>query len=343
MFLATGFLSAVPFVEVFAENDDKTATIKGRVVFQQDWLESWTGQKLSIPFANISTKLYQQVELPPPPLPDNWAELNPQQQQTWWNEFEKSDDGKAFFDQRQAVIDSAKDFDVILESDGKFVIYDVPVGIYGLRGLLDKEIDGVVFRYEVFGQLEVSVEMDELLLNPIEVAITPLLTSGLQAPPINVTTHDDSESITLEAFRGKFLLVCFWISNSPSAEYQLELQKIYTNLKDTFPLRLLSICVDDQRRDGLKFIIDQQLVNGSHGFTDGFDHRTLFDYGVRAIPSFWLIDPEGNISLSQIEFSQAFYAGNDLSTILTHQLEGKPIPNMPSENQDGDSGDPEGT
>lgn len=325
----------MPLTAVLGVGDDKTATIKGQVEFDKDFLVAWNGTGLNIPFAEIPTKLYQQVEIPTEPLPESWNEMNIQQRQEWWNEFVESDEGKRYMAERQSAIDAAKDFDVILGSNGRFVVYDVPVGVYGLRGLVDKEIQGVVYRYEIFGQLEVVDGMDELNLNPIQVAITPLLNSGMQAPPIAVNSHDNSQVITLDSFEGKYRLICFWISNSPSAEFQSKVQETYSSLKDKYPLRLLSVCVDQERSHGLKFIIDQKLSNGKHGFTDGFEHRTLFDYGVRAIPSFWLIDPEGKIALSQVEFSQAFFVGNDLSTILTHRLEGKPIPNLPTEEQNG--------
>jgi hypothetical protein len=52
----------------------------------------------------------------------------------------------------------------------------------------------------------------------------------------------------------------------------------------------------------------------------------MFDYGVRAIPSFWLISPERKIAMSQYDFALAFRTQNDLAQIITDRIEGKDVP-----------------
>jgi len=313
--------------------DDKAA-IKGQVQFDPDRLTSWNDGQLKIPYEELAVKLYQQIELPPIPLPANWESLKPEEQQAWAIAFEESEEGKKFIEEREALIATARDFEVILEKDGKFVVYDVPVGIYDLRGFVDKEIKEIVYRFEVYGRLEVIPGLDEVRLNPIPIEITPLLQAGMAAPPLRISTHDDSQTITIESFAGNYLLIGFWISDSPNAAFQQQIQTVYGQLKDKYPLRLLSICVDGDRKAGLRFIVDQKLAQGNHGFTDGFSHPTVFDYGVRSIPSLWLIDPQGKIALSQFDFGRAFMVGNDLATILSHKIEGKPIPNLPPDRKD---------
>ena len=252
--------------------------------------------------------------------------MKPEEQQKWATDYEASDAGKKFIEDRDKLIADAHVFEVKIENDGNFVVYDVPPGVYGLRGRVDKEIGGVNHGFEIFGQIETLKGMDEVRLDPIQVAVTPLLQPGATAPPIQVKTHNGQATITLKDFKDHYVFVSFWMSNSPSAEYQDKIQKMFGELKDKYPLKLLSICVDEDRKKALEFILQKQLKAGSHGFTDGLEHRTVFDYGVRSIPSFWLIGPDGKISMSQYNFALAFRVEPELSVIVSNRIEGKDLP-----------------
>ena len=59
--------------------------------------------------------------------------MNPEAQQAWAKSFEESEAGKTLLAEQDKLLSAANDFDVILEKDGKFVVYDVPPGIYRLR------------------------------------------------------------------------------------------------------------------------------------------------------------------------------------------------------------------
>jgi hypothetical protein len=302
------------------------AIIKGQIEFDKNRLKSWKGDDLVVPFAELQTQLFQQVELPPPPLPANWKEMKPEEQQVWAKEFEASDTGKTFFTEQQKRIEAAKDFDVLIEKDGKFVVYDVPPGEYDLRGRALKEINGTVFGFEIYGQIVVAAELDEIRLPPLQIEITPLLKSGEAAPPIEVETHDGKNRIRHHDFQGNYLLMSFWISNAPSAEYQTSIQEAFAKIKDRYPIRLLSVCVDEKPADGTEFILKKELKLGSHGFTSGFNHPLMYHYGIRSIPSFWLLAPDGKIAISQFEFAAALRTRNDFSEIIADRIEGKDVP-----------------
>jgi hypothetical protein len=302
--------------------NDEGATIKGTVEFDPNFKNSWNGADLEIPFPEIKTKLFQQVELPPVPLPADWNDMNPEAQQAWAKSFEESEAGKTLLAEQDKLLSTANDFDVILEKDGKFVVYDVPPGIYRLRGRVDKELKGTTFGFEVFAQIEVAKKLNEVRLPPIQVAVTPMLKAGEIAPPIDVESMELGESITLNRFKNNYVLVSFWITNSPSAAYQNKIQEAFIKIQDKHPIQLLSICVDEQPEQAKRFILEEKLGQGSHGFTGGFGHRTMLDYGIRAIPSFWLISPDGKISMSQYDFANAFRVKNDLMQIISDRIEG---------------------
>jgi hypothetical protein len=305
---------------------DDSASIKGTLEFDSNFNQSWKGTDLVVELPEIKTKLFEQVQLDPIPFPENWSQLKPEEQQAWAKSFEESEQGKSFIAEREKRIAAAKDFDVLIEKDGKFVIYDVPVGVYGLRGRLDRQFDGTTYGFEVFAQIDVIKGMNEVRLPPIQVAITPMLKAGETAPPIAVKTHDGKNTIGLDSFNDSFVLVSYWITNSPSAAFQTSVQDAFAKVREKHPIRLLSVCVDENPAKAIKFIAEKQLTLGSHGFTGGFVNRTMFDYGVRAIPSFWLISPDGKISMSQYDFAMAFRSRNDLAQIIIDQIEGNDVP-----------------
>lgn len=301
-------------------------TVKGQVVVDQSQMESWNDEKLEINLAELKSRLIENPEMPAAPVPENWSELKPEERFQWIQEFESSDEGKQFVENRKKIFENRRTFDVKIENDGNFVVFDVPPGAYGLQGRIDKKIGDTNYGFEIFGQIDVLKDVDEIELDPIQVAVTPLLEAKQTAPPISVQTYDDKKTLTLDSFKGKYLCICYWITSSPSAEFQSELQEMYAELKTKQPLRLLAICVDEDRKKAIDYIVKQKLREGSHGFTDGLEHQTLFNYGVRSFPSFWLIDPEGKIVMTQFEFAKAFRTESDLGVIITNRILGKDAP-----------------
>ena len=76
----------------------------------------------------------------------------------------------------------------------------------------------------------------------------------------------------------------------------------------------------------MDFVIENKLKEGSHGFTDGVEHRTVFDYGVRSFPSFCLIGTDGKIMMSQFEIAQAMRIKPNLETIVEDRIAGRDAP-----------------
>ncbi len=249
------------------------------------------------------------------------------EREAWIKEFQESEKGKEFIANNEKLLEKAHVFELKIEANGEFTVYDVTPGTYALRGRVDKELQNRNFAFEVFGEVEVLEDVDELMLDPIEVLVTPLLVAGESAPPFSLKTHDDSATLVPSQFRGKYVLLNFWSTESPpSVEFQTEIQKMYDQLKSKHPLELLSVNVDANREGAIDYIKKAKL-RGRHGFTDGWNHPTLEAYGVRAIPAQFLLDPEGKISMTNMDFRRAFMAGKpDLATIVDDRIEGKDIP-----------------
>lgn len=315
--LTMGFL----VVALSTAGADDGATVRGKIAQQKV-------QKFQIDLTKVPLKLRQIVQIPDPPYPESWDEMKVDAQQAWLNKFKESAEGKKYIEENEKKLDDALVFDITVEADGKFVVYDVPDGQYGLRGRFDKEVGGLNHAFEVFGQVNLAKEVDELLLEPLMLTVTPLLKSGDKAPDIKIGNHDGTGEWQLKNFANKYLFIQFWSKefSPPSVEYQAELQKMFAELKNKHKFDLLSVCLDKDREKAVTFIREKNL-QGQHGFTNGWNHPSLQAYGIRRIPSFWLIDPQGRIKMTNADFSQAFASGkSSLAAIVDDRINGKDIP-----------------
>jgi hypothetical protein len=326
------FMASVLAVQSAMAQVDE-AVVRGKIEFDQTRLKSWDDNQLVVPFVEIEAKLRERVTPPRPPLPTGFDDWKLEAKQKWEKEFIESEAGKKFLENRKKLFEQAKVFDVKFEKDGTFVVYDVPVGVYGIQARVDKEIGDTKYGFEVFGQIEVLKDVDELMLQPLSVEVTPLLQRDQTAPPITVTTHDNKLDMNLETFRDDYLFLNFWTSTSPTAAREQKLvQEMYAALKPKHNVRLLSINIDSNRKQALDFIKKNKL-KGSHGFTGGLAHRAIFDYGVRSFPSFWLIGKDDKILMSQFEVAQAMRVKPSITVIVSDRIEGKDAPTPADESR----------
>ena len=324
---ATSFLAFCPANLNAQDAKKEEAVLRGKIGYDRTRAESWEGNKLVIPYGDIPAKLRQRVTVPPPPLPAGFNQLSNQQKMEWEKKFVATEAGKKFLENKKRLIEAGHAFDLKFEKDGSFVVYDVPVGVYGIQGRVDKKIGDTTYGFEVFGQVEVLEDVDQLDLEPMRVEVTPLMKSKQIAPPVSVKTHDNGATLTLKNYEDKYLFINFWTAASPtSVQEQKLVQAMHAALKKKYPIKLLSINVDADRKKSLQYIISNRLSEGSHGFSGGVENRTLFDYGVRSLPSFWLIGQDGKILMSQYEIAQAMRVKPDITTIVSDRIEGKDAP-----------------
>ncbi len=320
------------------KGDETLAVIRGQTAYDRVRVKSWDNNSLVIPYNEIEAKLRQKVILPRPPYPAGYKTWTREKIIKWEMEFVKTEAGKRYVAKNEQLLEAAHAFDIKFEKkDGSFVVYDVPPGVYGIQGRVDKEIGGTKYGFEVFGEVEVLKDVDEIVLKPMRVEVTPLMASKQKSPPIGVATYDGKRILNLKTFEDKILFVNFWSSASPTAAAEQQMiQDMYHELKGKYPIKLLSICVDDKPKDVLTYINKNKIgikgaggvvrPVGSFGFTSGADHRTIFDFGVRAFPSFWLIDKDGMIMMSQFEIAAAMRVKPDMATIVSDRIEGKDVP-----------------
>jgi len=200
------------------------------------------------------------------------------------------------------------------------------------------EIKGTNHAFEVFAEIKISGQFDEVTLDPIPVVVTPILTSGMQAPKISVSTHNGKSKLSFENLQSKkgkpdpkHVFLNFWSTKDfvekGKPDYQQTVQAAIKELNaDGYNVGLLSICLDDNRQSAVKHIMKNQFKKGLHGFTSGWEHKTVESFGVRSTPSGWLLDAENKIIMSQHEFYNITKFKDSLATVIKDRMDGKDAP-----------------
>lgn len=333
------FVGLVPQCVVGQESEksdagQKLVTVKGRILQHPD-------KRWKIDLAELQPKLVEFVldRLPEPELPKDWDKLTNEQRQKWIEEFEKSDEGQKLLAEQERVLQAARQFEVPVEENGEFVVYDVPPATYGLSGRVDKKIGDYNYVFEVFGQLIVGDNVDEVLLDPIAVMVTPIFEAGQPVPEFEVTTLD-GKKVTAQSYQGRNVLLDVWSSeySPPSVEFQKQVQTVLQELKEQgIELEVSSICLDsDPAR--IRKTVQQNALGGPHAVIPGWDDPLVERLGVRVLPWFMLVDEQGKIRLTHDEIRRQFSTGKSLTEIIAAGIQGKSAEAKSSDGNDSSDG-----
>jgi len=336
--VVVAFLATAQTVSAQRKSKKHDTTIKGEVTLEGQKLRSWNGDSLRVDMTKISAKLREYVKLPPPKYPAGHKKWTTQQRAEWEDRFAATEAGKKVLERNKKMLEEANSFDLQIERDGSFVIYDVPAGEYAIQGRYDQEVGGVNYAYEIFGKLAVRKDVDEIELDPIRIEITPQYPRGVPAPPFKVTTYNDEASLELRMFKNKLLLINFWSTSSPVAAIEQEaVQGTIAKIPADQKYSVLSINVDKDRTKALKLLSEKKLLKGSHGFTLGAENPSLFNYGIRGVPSYWLIDTDGNVLINQYEFTKLMRTHESIEAVIMDRLKNNqaPVPAVRPANKQG--------
>ena len=328
------FLAALALVIVFGASGDllgqrrakkkknDAATVRGLIVQNID-------PDLRLPYNDLNIRMVEQVRLPLPETPSGYDDWELEKQKKWVEAYEASEEGKKLIAERQRINDGAQSFDVKVEKNGKFVVYDVPPGRYGMHGRADKKIENKKYAFEVFGQIDVEKEVDELELGKIMISATRQISRGEDVPAIKLETFDGKAVLKNRHLRNKYVLVHFWAKASPpSVEFLPVIKTMYGKLGKRTDFELLSVNMDEDRKVGLEYV-KKNRFKGWHGFAGDWEHKTVTEFGVRAIPSLFLIGPDSKILMTNNEFLQAFRSGkDDLAQIIEDRIAGRDTPEV---------------
>lgn len=295
------------------------ATLKGRLVVPTRFAEQLKPDEVEV-------QLVEQVQTDDPPIPENWSQLTLEEQDKWLAEFEVSEAGKKYIADQEARIAAARKFNLKLEPDGKFVLYDVPPALYAISGRTEKSFAGRKYVCEVFGQMEVLAEAQEILLGDLEIVVSPIYKAGDPVPQLEFETMA-GEKLKLDSLKGKFLLINFWSANSPPASnFQKTLQKIVSELPAEPPVELLALSIDAEAKPVADFLQANGQV-GQVAVLGGWNHPAVSEFGLHGVPALWLVDREGRFLATDAELGSALReSGLSLAEIIQAKLQGKAIP-----------------
>jgi thiol-disulfide isomerase/thioredoxin len=116
---------------------------------------------------------------------------------------------------------------------------------------------------------------------------------GTKAPPMVLTRNDGSKINVSQDFKGKFVYIGFWATWCETCHLDLlALDDLYGKYnKDVV---FITISTDRDIKAYERFIRDNPIAGESFHFNSDF--RLLDAYGVRNLPLFLIIDPQGNMA-----------------------------------------------
>jgi len=134
------------------------------------------------------------------------------------------------------------------------------------------------------------------------------LEEGQPAPDFTLPDIlEGKPAITLSTLRGKTVYVDFWASwCAPCLRSMPLINELYAQYKDR-GFEVIAINVDDPIEDGREFLLETPL---DYLIAADTDNEVLEQYGVRGMPTSFLIDSEGIVRMVHVGFRE-----NDIQVI----------------------------
>jgi peroxiredoxin len=139
---------------------------------------------------------------------------------------------------------------------------------------------------------------------------------GSRAPSFSAI-GDNGEEISLAKYEGKVLVLYFWATwCAPCAVSGPAMQTLQDRYGERSDVALVGVHYDNQE--------DPEAYNGRHGYTYDIvaDGRNIVaDYGIKKIPSFVIIGPDGTVLFNQVGFANG--DEKEFEHIIESQFEGR--------------------
>ena len=119
--------------------------------------------------------------------------------------------------------------------------------------------------------------------------------AGAVAPPVHATTLD-GKPLSLGDLKGKYVLLDFWATwCGPCIGEIPQLKAVYDAFGNDERFAILSLSVDEKIEEPKKFQEKRRLPWLQVFIGGGVQNPTTCSFGIRAIPAFVLVGPDGKI------------------------------------------------
>jgi len=252
--------------------------------------------------ADLRTK----VKMPKFEIPDEVEKMTMEEQKAWYEKWKQTPEGKAMLEEERKAFEQIKSFAVRVEGDGSFRADDVTAGTYTLNITL---ADLPKAKQCGPGE-EIAMATHEFTMPPIAggVSDVPLDLGTLPVVRINRVKVGDvaptfvfktlnGKEVKLEDFKGKYILLDFWATwCGPCRAETPHLKAIYDAFGKSQRFVIIGLSMDEAVDAPQKYVQNNGIkwVQGFLG--QGPANQAVPNlYGVRGIPSIWLIAPDGKV------------------------------------------------
>ena len=274
-----------------------TTSIEGRVLLPEEMPEGVNVEGISIDKSIIT--LQGKYKHPRRPYPKNWRDLTREERGQWSLEFKNSE----AYEEYQRKVEEAKATRLVLNAeiaeDGSFSFENIKPSWYQLTVMImhpnaKDQSSSQLARGHALTQFIIKDAEQPHRLGDLTLKLKNVLMPGDTAPDWTATNYDGTV-FKLSDFRGQYVLFDFWATwcGPCKAEFP-NLKAVYEDFGgERFEMIGLSI---DKTID---LPVEYHEKNPST-YPQGFVEPEIYqqvrnDYGIRSIPSIWLIGPDGKI------------------------------------------------